>query len=205
MRMTKVVAVAAVLTFFLGAPAMSQSLPPVVSAPRVPQIGDSATIKLSNETVTRAYLGREGDLNCFSEKSSAGESKLCSTQEGNLVRRTGVRPLLFTPHSGLLSFPISVGKQWEHDYVYTYSGQAGGQTSNRHVRANVVSYDRISVGAGTFDAFKVEATVTWTGGGYRGIYQQVYYYAPGVGVIKYDVSGSDVNEHTELMNYTRAK
>src|SRR5439155_8433264 len=105
MRMTRVVAIAAVLTASLGAPAVSQSQPPVVSAPRVPQIGDSATIKLSNETVTRAYIGREGDLNCFSEKSSAGDSKLCSTPEGNLVRRTGIRPALFTPHSGLLSFP----------------------------------------------------------------------------------------------------
>ena len=77
--------------------------------------------------------------------------------------------------------------------------------NNRILRAGVVSYKKITVPAGTFDAFKIEGSDgRW--GEAVGLPSIVYYYSPQVGFVKYDmVVNSKEGIHYDLINYARAK
>jgi hypothetical protein len=185
--------------------------PPAVNTPRIPRVGDSLTIRRNNdEIIVGSFIGKDGDLNCFSMKSSIGEATQCNTSEGNFVRATGnLRPGSASPHSGSLSFPLFVGKSWNHPYTYTFSNLSGGQIWTRDRRATVTSYEKITVAAGTFDAFKIESSTSWqtsgnSSGSPSGIALETYYYSPETGgIVKFD--SNDFNTHTELLSYTRAK
>ncbi|MGC2415555.1 MAG: hypothetical protein WA459_23025 [Stellaceae bacterium] len=201
-----VVAIALLAINFITPAASQGQAPPVVNGPRIPKIGDTGTIRRNNnEIVTGSYIGKEGELNCWSLKSSVGEATNCNTPEGNFVRAIGsLRPGSASPHNGFFSFPLFVGKSWDHRYTYTFSNLAGGQVWTRDRRATVTSYEKITVPAGTFDTFKIESSTSGHSGNYSGVALETYYYSPETGgIVKYD--STDFNTHTELLSYTRAK
>jgi hypothetical protein len=83
-----------------------------------------------------------------------------------------------------------------------------GRTNPRHsIAARVVSYEKVTVPAGTFDAFKILATlIRW---GDTGTQDIIEYYSPNVGMIKFDEFGIrwgyKSEGHVELVSLSRAK
>lgn len=80
----------------------------------------------------------------------------------------------------LLSFPLEVGKAWTHvnNYVLKDTGTKGQQKYSMVV----LTYEKVRVPAGEFDAFKLEATGSFSGLGYvgpvSGLSSRTYWYAP---------------------------
>lgn len=74
-------------------------------------------------------------------------------------------------------------------------------------RVQVTAYEPVAVGAGTFDAFKIESTTT-TWGERQVVFVTTMYYSPTLGVIKRDYSpvgdeSYNTETHLELLSYTR--
>ena len=91
----------------------------------------------------------------------------------------------------LLSFPLEVGKAWTYvnDYVLKDSGTKGQQKYS----VVVLTYEKVRVPAGEFDAFKLEATGTFSGTAYvgpvSGSSSRTYWYAPAArAIVKDDIS-----------------
>jgi len=191
-------------------PAYGQGQGPVLNTPRVPAPGETRTARVNEQTLTTVYTGRNGNLDCWTQRSSNGSTgQFCNTLEGNLVSRQGAvfPPVQMNPHTGQLSFPLYVGKQWEMQYS-SVQGIEGARNQTR--KAQVVSYEKITVPAGTFDVFKIQHTRTvWGGnlqdsaGARQGINRPfategVAYYSDKAGVVKAD-EGTD---HFELLDYS---
>ena len=74
-------------------------------------------------------------------------------------------------------------------------------------RVRVTAYEPVTVGAGTFDAFKIESTTTHFGE--KAVYfLATMYYSPILGVIKrdYNTAGDEnypTEIHLELLSYKR--
>jgi hypothetical protein len=80
-----------------------------------------------------------------------------------------------------LNFPLEVGKRWHYvsDWVFKPKGSKGGAA----VDVTVLGYERITVPAGEFDAFKLAAKETLSGTSpinsqYAGETTRTYWYAP---------------------------
>ena len=173
----------------------------------LPAIGDVRTFKLGafrQEVWT--YLGPNGDLFCFSVKTTLENTQntRCRTRDGNLVEHSYVHPDL--------SFPLFVGKQWEYSWARRSPMQASHMPHHLSgyalTRVQVTAYEPVTVGAGTFDAFKIESTsTTW---GEKWVYfLSTMYYSPTLGVIKLDYhpAGDEnyqMERHLDLLSYTRA-
>jgi hypothetical protein len=88
----------------------------------------------------------------------------------------------------LLSFPLEVGKAWTYvnDYLLKDSGTKGQQKYS----VVVLTYEKVRVPAGEFDAFKLEATGTFSGTAYvgpvSGSSSRTYWYAPAARAIVKD-------------------
>jgi len=188
-------------------PAGAQTQGPVLNAARVPSPGETRTTKFNEQTITFVYTGREGPLDCWSVKSSNGNvGRNCNTVDGNLVSRRGGAgiPVEINPHNGSVAFPMFVGKQWEQSYTFQ-NGAEGMRNETR--TASVVSYEKLTVAAGTFDVFKIQTTRSWWGGNLQdsagsrqgrmrgNSTQGTYYYSGKVGMVKVD----DGFDHAELL------
>ncbi len=176
--------------------------PTLTQPPNVPGPGTSRTFKLNNEQINSTFVGREGDLFCFLARSQSGEQQTtCQNWEGSTVKRQGKignsAPGVFTPHSGLYSYPLFVGRQWETTYTFT---STSGEVSNRTKKARITGWQKVTVPAGTFEAFKIEAYNQLLGVKYPA-YEE-YFYSPVAGMIKYD--SDDFNQHIELLSYTKS-
>jgi hypothetical protein len=106
-------------------------------------------------------------------------------------------------------FPSFVGKQWNALYTSSIWHLDPSDRHNSHwITARVVSYEKVTVPAGTFDAFKIAANVSF-GGAPREFADIIEYYSPRLGTIKYDDVrkwASNVTEtHRELVNFSLAK
>ncbi len=94
-----------------------------------------------------------------------------------------MEPSDFSPHDGKFSFPLWEGKQWNSDYDYVGAHVGSVKTSTK-----VVSWERVTVPAGTFHTLKVVKTGQWrsvtTAGGIR----EVYWYSPDAKrIVKYEL------------------
>jgi len=186
-------------------PAAGQGQAPTLDRSPTRSVGDTFTFKWPGQNVVRTYIGQKDGLNCFLDRASSGQqSESCFTSEDNLVRRVGTwEPRVTTPHDGRLSFPLSVGKQWQVSYEVA---GADPRYRMRRITAAVVSYEKVTVPAGTFDAFKILARdVAW--GAQHG-FRITEYYSPTLGRIKYDQISEDGdlrNILMELISYNPAK
>ncbi len=105
----------------------------------------------------------------------------------------------------ILRFPLSVGQKWSYEYVTRPSGSR--QDQRRSAEVNVVGTEQVTTHAGTFKAYKLLRTESWSGGrlGTRGGNTVTYFYSPETRSM---VKGSSVSENnpetveTELIKFT---
>ena len=91
----------------------------------------------------------------------------------------------------LLTFPLEVGKRWQYvsDWVFKPKGSKGSFA----VEVVVVAYEKVTVAAGEFDAFKLASRETLSGTSpigsqYAGETTRTYWYAPAARAIVKSVS-----------------
>jgi hypothetical protein len=140
----------------------AQSNPPTLEHPPTRSVGDTFTYNVggsNNHPEVWTYLGRNGDLLCYSVREPNAQRTECKTGDDNSVTDsiTHIR----------LEFPLFVGKSWEYSFA-GHRDPAGGQqlhavTRTFTTKARVTAYEPVTVGAGTFDAFKIEATTIQMG------------------------------------------
>lgn len=132
---------------------------------------------------------KEIQLTRKSEKSGAVANVTETLDLNTLTGLSGSdgSPIRYSPDNGTYAFPLSVGKTWEmkSDFV-----KSTGFHSSVTFTAKVVSFEKVQVPAGEFDAFKITYT-----GGYRGMWpngnsgtgsmKMTIWYAPSVkGAVK---------------------
>lgn len=86
--------------------------------------------------------------------------------------------LLVTGEPRILSFPLEVGKKWNHKYGFTNkTNQNKGRIQQD---TEVLAYEKVTVAAGTFDAFRIESKGFWNNDANQrsGRSKSVYWYAP---------------------------
>ena len=163
-------------------------------------------------TGRRGYRGREV-LVIKGEYSEGSETLLHDAETGNQVAYldddgSGQE---YDPHDGQVSFPLKVGKIWRATYTERYSHYVGFEAGplervweEREVWEDweVVAYERVTVPAGTFMAFRVTRTGSSCDIDPNCSQDEItYWYAPDVGfwvkfVSSYDTETS-VSELTE--------
>ena len=77
-----------------------------------------------------------------------------------------------------LSFPLEVGKKWS--FKYNFANKTNQSKGRSQLDAEVVAYEKVTVPAGSFDAFRIEAKGFWNNDTSRnnGRSKSVYWYAP---------------------------
>lgn len=96
----------------------------------------------------------------------------------------------YRPAACWYRFPLAVGKSWSCDYTF----RAGDFERKNHYAARVVGYGPVHTRAGTFDAFRIEATINEKFSG-------THWYAPKVRAsIKFESQTLPDNDY-ELVAY----
>jgi hypothetical protein len=128
--------------------------------------------------------------------TSVTEAGIDGAENGEPLRLTGELNVVESPRDKssnfkLLAFPLEVGKRWHYvnDWVFKMNGSAGRST----VDAEVVAYEKVTVPAGEFDAFKLSSRerlsgTSPVGGQYAGEITRTYWYAPRARTIVRSVS-----------------
>jgi len=118
------------------------------------------------------------------------------TENGEPLRLTAELNVIESPRDKssnfkLLDFPLEVGKRWHYvnDWVFKMNASKGRST----VDASVVAYEKVSVPAGEFDAFKLTSSerlsgTSPAGSQYGGEITRTYWYAPRARAIVRSVS-----------------
>jgi hypothetical protein len=109
-------------------------------------------------TATREVVNVTGTaIQVIVKPATGGEFDEIYTSQWNQV----TSPIsVFEPHSGLLQFPLYVGKAYSVDYVVTFGKNR--ELRSRHQRtAKVLGWEEVAVPAGKFRALKVEIEGTW--------------------------------------------
>ena len=147
------------------------------------------------------YQGRRGDALVFRLTGSPPEganrpATVELLRSIDLARITGMaqftgNAIEYRPDDGSLRFPLAVGESWRRSYVRAIAGK-DPPDDEMTVEAAVKAYERITVPAGSFDAFRIESTITSARETNPTLYA-TYWYAPAAkAVIKYhaEISGS---------------
>lgn len=112
----------------------------------------------------------------------------------------------YEPSDQRLQFPLAVGKSWSTSYIYKF----GAWVAHCDRTSRVVGVERIQTPAGSFDTFKIEQTVSWSGNdqyGGHGTTHEIDWYAPVVGrIARMDfqdipIKGPAATTHVELLRY----
>lgn len=149
------------------------------------------------------FLRQENDKLVFFREDNRFTGERYRTKELNLMYdiKDGAQINTRRPHSGLLNFPISIGKEWSMPYQ-----NKGTWKRNRY---EVVSVEKITIKAGTFDAFRIEGLDKRDDKQY-GI-KVVAWYAPAVKTVV-KITGEDETNHMgiegwnwELVSYEPPK
>lgn len=140
--------------------------------------------------VTRKVLAIGADDLTIASTESGTDTEQKWTRDLNYVSGDGKR--VFKPHNQTLAFPLWVGRQWKVD---AKGVNAGGRDITLEGSCKAVAHEKVTVKAGSFDAFKVECDFEFYifGPGTRGTTRLVYWYSP---ALKFPV-------RSELMNRDR--
>ena len=142
-------------------------------------------------TGTQVYRGRE--LLVFSRAArfpnptdNYDRIYLHDAKTGNIVvRDLHGATIEYEPDSGFYSFPMKVGKTWRA----TYTVREGQDEYEEWAEREVAAYERVTVPAGAFMAFRVSITAA----SYDN-FDETYWYAPDVGYVVKLVAGEFVVE-----------
>lgn len=109
-----------------------------------------------------------------------------ATEDGLPLRLTHELNVVESPRTResnprLLSFPLSIGKRWQYDSHWEFKPK--GSKGEYSVRVEVVSFEKVTVPAGVFEAFKLMAREALSGRSpigthYSGEVTRTYWYAP---------------------------
>jgi hypothetical protein len=179
-----------VLTY-LSAPGYAEAQGPTADRWLVPPMAQRCAYRVTPSDTRNPYesistfLGNVAGNYCFKSENRRGTSKSCVNADGNIVELNGFRR---TPHSGFFSWPLTVGKAWDFQYVATPLVGAPGAnpiTWTKHVA--IVAFEKVASGGTTYDAYKIEGTYhRLDAAGYD---KETAFYAPSIGkVVKYDNS-----------------
>jgi hypothetical protein len=94
-------------------------------------------------TETETYAAGSGQETSYTYTDAAGDAILCT----------------YDPRDGGPEFPLRVGQTWTIDYTFA-CGSENPVTYQQ--TGTVVDVETVTVPAGTFDALKLQSTVTWT-------------------------------------------
>lgn len=125
--------------------------------------------------VTRKILAIGADDLTIASNESGTATEQKWTRDLNYMSGDGKR--IWRPHNQTNAFPMSVGRQWKVD---AKGVNAGGRDNALEGTCKVSAHEKVSVKAGTFDAFKVECDFEFYtyGASIRGNGRLVYWYAP---------------------------
>jgi hypothetical protein len=107
-----------------------------------------------------------------------------------------------------VKFPLSVGEKWTYQYETTPPGLPRAQ--RRHVEVNVTGMEQVTIPAGSFKAYKLIRSESWSmtgryGGSGRGGSTTTYFYSPETRSIVKSSTVNDNNPGTveiELIKFT---
>ena len=101
-------------------------------------------------------------------------------------------------------WPLEVGKKWKHENSWT---SQDGTTGNQSQNAEVLSFHKVTVEAGTFMAYTIKYTGKTTNSrGYSANETEVWLYAPAVkNFIKLTQNQGDFHYVEELIEYSKPK
>jgi hypothetical protein len=144
------------------------------------------------------YQGRRNDALVFGLTGAPPEGSRRPTtveelRSGDLAQITGTAQFSgatveYRPDNGALRFPLAVGKSWRHSYVRVIRRAVPPTPPEEEmiIEATVKSYERITVPAGSFAAFRIESTIRSVTRDTLPPLYETYWYAPAVkAVIKY--------------------
>ena len=191
---------ATILSFGLAQVALAQS----ADRPQPYPPGTACTYQMTaystglpyTRTFTILDVGNAAGVRCMQVTSSntPAPGRLCVNADNNPVE---INNQVRTPHSGFYSWPLVVGKEWQHNYVSTPVG--GGPSTHfiKHIR--VTAYERVTAGGNSYDAFRIDSRNQNQQGG--GVSTETVWYAPSTGrQVKYEGSHFD---KMELMSCNR--
>lgn len=155
----------------------------VFAVPALAQKADRPNVKVGDQWRFEVRLGpsavKTQDIDwVITSVTSAG---IEGTENGKPLVLTSDLNVVESPrsknsNSRLLTFPLEVAKHWQFtDDILVKNADI----QQRAVFAvTVVSYEKVRVLAGEFDAFKLEAKSSWVSGGATGETTRTYWYAP---------------------------
>ncbi len=130
----------------------------------------------------REYLKKEGGFLVFKVTRTNGEIDTYRTTEDlasvDLTERDGTVRKAWTPHSGFLSFPLYVGKEWKMRYTISIKNR---EDIPRERSCLVREYADVEVKAGVFPSFVIGCSNQREGRAYPAY--ELYAYAPDVGQV----------------------
>ncbi len=103
--------------------------------------------------------------------------------DGTFKMTTDLNPIestttAITGEPKFLSFPLEVGKKWS--FKYNFANKTNPGKGRIQLDAEVASYEKVTVPAGSFDAFRIETKGFWNNDATSrsGRSRSVYWYAP---------------------------
>jgi hypothetical protein len=147
-------------------------------------------------TFTTLDAGNAAGVRCIQivNGNNPTPSRVCVNADGNPVEFNNT---VRSPHSGFYSWPLVVGKEWQHSYIET--PLAGGASSHHIKHLRVIAYERVIAGGNSYDAFRIESRNQNQQGGRTST--ETTWYAPSMGrSVKYE--GSNVDK-MELLSCNR--
>jgi len=149
------------------------------------------------------YRGKQDGLLVFEHIRGDQTFNWLFTPDITKVRTEGRHTeILYNPDRIRLRFPLFVSKSWSQQYTIQREGLSSRLLEARLLEARVLAYEKITVPAGTFWAYKIEA-VNYLSGDPLPSYE-TYWYAPEVGyLIKYQ--SPDLHAEYELLRYSTPK
>jgi len=169
------------------------------------RVGDTWVVRNSytGENETRTITKIEKDLVHVAQKNTCGRETMVYTREWAVVEYCGFPPgpakrnpvpvVAIEPRQ-LMPFPVSEGQSWALKYVV-----GGGDV--RYVEGKAFGWEKVTVPAGTFEAFKIE--IVWSPR-LGAKLKETRWYVPEVNnFIKVEVVPEGQNDF-ELVSYKRA-
>lgn len=166
--------------YFSASPWATAQDGPKTERPDV-QVGDTWVFERTergsgakSEVIRKILAVGAEELTVLSTEAS-GVTEQKWTRELNYVSGEGKRA--WRPSGQGLSFPLHLGRQWK---VEAKGVTLAGRDITLDGNCKVVSYEKVTVKAGTFDAFKVDCDNEFYvyGAGTRGTARSVSWYSP---------------------------
>lgn len=173
---------------------------PIVERP-IFTSGERWVYSENGERVALTFLRKEEDTLVFLlERDGAVPRLRYDTLDHNKIKGVENSETVweYQPHAGSLNFPLRVGKSWTTAFSYRRAPRLYFTATNS---VSVVAYEKVTVPAGTFWAYRLEALVTRAG---RNPIHETYWYAPAVQrIIKSESPARKM--YLELLAYRRGQ